>query len=254
MTATTGAAKATRKRGEALRRAVFDAVVDQLRTVGYGRTTMDGVATAAGTGKAALYRRWAGRDELVRDALSDLLPEPPPAVPGQSVRDRLVELMRYLDDALYDSKSAAFQAVAAESGSESTLLRTLFDQRVLAPVEEQIRVLVVGTGRSPDAPETVLIARTGPSVLMCDCMIARPRADRARVEELVDSVLLPLLEVHEDGQPAASTPAQRSIRSRRPASTASARSGGTAGENRNSTDSASRRSRRTPSASPTSGC
>jgi AcrR family transcriptional regulator len=49
---------ATRRRGQILEHAIFDAVLDQLQTVGYTGLTMEGVAACAHTGKAALYRRW----------------------------------------------------------------------------------------------------------------------------------------------------------------------------------------------------
>src|SRR4029453_19295342 len=83
----------TRRRGQTLERAIFDAVLDQLQTVGYVGLTMEGVAARAHTpcappphrprgggrgglrvegvpprahtGKAALYRRWPRKEDLV---------------------------------------------------------------------------------------------------------------------------------------------------------------------------------------------
>jgi AcrR family transcriptional regulator len=54
-----------RRRGQTLEHAIFDAVLDQLQTVGYVGLTMEGVAAAAHTGKAALYRRWPRKEDLV---------------------------------------------------------------------------------------------------------------------------------------------------------------------------------------------
>ena len=59
----------SRRRGDSLRRAIFEAVFDQLQTVGYANLTMDKVAAAAHTSKAVLYRRWASKDALVAEAL-----------------------------------------------------------------------------------------------------------------------------------------------------------------------------------------
>jgi len=49
-----------------LGRRILDAAVDRFGTFGIRRTTMEDVATAAGIGRATLYRRFAGRHDLVR--------------------------------------------------------------------------------------------------------------------------------------------------------------------------------------------
>jgi AcrR family transcriptional regulator len=45
---------------------VLDAALDRFTTFGVRRTTMDDIASAAGVGRATVYRRFAGRDEIVR--------------------------------------------------------------------------------------------------------------------------------------------------------------------------------------------
>lgn len=55
----------TRRRGAALEAAIFAAVRDQLGELGYSGVTYEGVASAAGTGKGALYRRWPTKAEMV---------------------------------------------------------------------------------------------------------------------------------------------------------------------------------------------
>lgn len=57
-----------RRRGEALERAILTAALEELSEAGYAALTMERVAARARTGKAALYRRWPGRAELVVDA------------------------------------------------------------------------------------------------------------------------------------------------------------------------------------------
>lgn len=65
-----------RRRGKELEQAIFEAALDQLTSGGFARLTMEGVASAARTGKAALYRRWASKVDLVVDALDSTLPRP----------------------------------------------------------------------------------------------------------------------------------------------------------------------------------
>jgi AcrR family transcriptional regulator len=50
-------------------REVLHAALEVLAEVGYDRLTMDAVASAARAGKATLYRRWAGKQALVIDAI-----------------------------------------------------------------------------------------------------------------------------------------------------------------------------------------
>src|SRR6187551_315250 len=62
---------ATRRRGPALTEAIYLATLDELIRDGFADLSFDKIAKAAGTGKAALYRRWAGPEDLVLAALTD---------------------------------------------------------------------------------------------------------------------------------------------------------------------------------------
>lgn len=59
---------ASRRRGAVLEHAILDAALEQLSTVGWNGLTMEGVAAGAQTGKAAVYRRWPSKEDLVADA------------------------------------------------------------------------------------------------------------------------------------------------------------------------------------------
>src|SRR3954467_934748 len=48
------------------------AILRLLAEVGYGALTMDAVAAEAGVGKAAIYRRWRTKQDLVVDTIADL--------------------------------------------------------------------------------------------------------------------------------------------------------------------------------------
>src|SRR5215467_4565735 len=82
---------ASRRRGQDLEKAIFKATLWELAEYGYGGITMEGVANRAHTGKAALYRRWSSKDDLIVDALDSELSikrdEPPDT---GSVRDDML--------------------------------------------------------------------------------------------------------------------------------------------------------------------
>src|ERR1700730_8016991 len=67
----------SRRRGEVLERALYEATLAEMAEVGYGRLTMEGIAARAHTGKAALYRRWASKHDLVHAALVFAVPPVP---------------------------------------------------------------------------------------------------------------------------------------------------------------------------------
>lgn len=60
-----------RPRSDAARRAILDAAYDLVVSHGYAEVTMDAIAAHAGTGKQTIYRWWAGKADLVLDALED---------------------------------------------------------------------------------------------------------------------------------------------------------------------------------------
>ncbi|MFV9671436.1 TetR/AcrR family transcriptional regulator [Pantoea sp. KXB25] len=61
-----------RKRDPALDAAILDAAIEVVAEVGYERMTMDMVALRAKTGKAAAYRRWKSKANLIIDAVAHL--------------------------------------------------------------------------------------------------------------------------------------------------------------------------------------
>ena len=69
--------------------AIVGATLRLLAEGGYSSLTMEAVAALAGIGKATLYRRYAGKEQLVVDAVATLS-EAPEVVKGASVRDELV--------------------------------------------------------------------------------------------------------------------------------------------------------------------
>ena len=104
---------ATRRRGDALERAIYDAVFRQLQTVGYSGLTMEGVAGCARTGKAALYRRWTGKDDLVVDAIDHALPSLADLPDHGDLRQDLLDLLRRMAAMLNSPTGCALQCLLA---------------------------------------------------------------------------------------------------------------------------------------------
>ncbi|HEY9389443.1 MAG TPA: TetR/AcrR family transcriptional regulator [Mycobacteriales bacterium] len=187
---------ATRRRGEALERAIFEATVEELRLVGYGRLTMEGVAARAHTGKAALYRRWASRGELVVDTLEYLLPSPGELPDHGTVREDLLDLLRRIQTMVDCPSGCAIEALMADAKRDETFVRVLHE-RVIEPRRQQfVEVLRRGVerGHVHPAAATPLVASVGPSMVLLHCLVGGPPVTDAYLVSIVDEVLLPLLD------------------------------------------------------------
>jgi AcrR family transcriptional regulator len=186
-----------RRRGETLERAIYDAVFDQLQTVGYVGLTMEGVAAGAHTGKAALYRRWPRKEDLVVDALEQALPSPTDLPDHGAVRDDLLDLLRRLAAMLNSPTGCALQCLMAEIDRDHPFAR-LLHQRVKEPRKQMfLNLLRRGADRGQVRPEAAspLVAEVGPALVMQRFLAEGPPVPDDYVVSVVDDVVLPLLRV-----------------------------------------------------------
>ena len=184
----------TRRRGETLERAIFDAVLDQLQTVGYVGLTMEGVATRAHTGKAALYRRWPRKEDLVVDALEHALPSPTDLPDHGNVRDDLLDLLRRMTAMLNSPAGCALQCLMSETERDESFAR-LLHERVKEPRKRMfLDLLARGAARGQVRPAaTQLVAEVGPALVMQRFLADGAPVPDDYVVSVVDDVVMPLL-------------------------------------------------------------
>ncbi|MCI3270171.1 TetR/AcrR family transcriptional regulator [Streptomyces cylindrosporus] len=85
-----------RPRSEAVERAIVEGVMKLLEDgVPLAELSIERIARTAGVGKATIYRRWSGKEELFVDVVCAAEP-PGPVLPGTSMRDDLVALLEQL--------------------------------------------------------------------------------------------------------------------------------------------------------------
>ncbi|MGW5418838.1 TetR/AcrR family transcriptional regulator [Streptomyces sp. NPDC003943] len=88
-----GTARRGRPRSEAADQAILDAVIGLLESgVPLTDLSIEKIARTAGVGKATIYRRWTGKEELLIDLIRSVEP-PDPVLPGTSVREDLVTML-----------------------------------------------------------------------------------------------------------------------------------------------------------------
>lgn len=188
-----------RRRGRELEEAIFEATLDQLTSGGYARLTMEGVAGAARTGKAALYRRWASKVELVIDALESTLP-PPADIPDLgSARSELLLLIDRFAAALESRAGGAVHALMNELDHDQVqaqVFRNFVVDRVVNPTKAAtLDILLRGERRGDVRPgaANAMTADVAPAMLMYRVKVCGGRLAPGFCAELVDEVLLPMV-------------------------------------------------------------
>jgi AcrR family transcriptional regulator len=85
-----------RPRSETAERAIVEGVMKLLEDgVPLAELSIERIARTAGVGKATIYRRWNGKEELFVDVVRAAEPADP-ALPGTSMRDDLVAMLEQL--------------------------------------------------------------------------------------------------------------------------------------------------------------
>ncbi len=185
----------TRRRGHDLETAILDATLDLVAENGVGSLTMEGVAAAAHTGKASVYRRWPSKEDLLVEAMSHALP-PLPEVPDTgSVREDLLALMRIMLEAINSRSGCAIQAFMFDNSVDRDLI-ALVKKRVMEP-RQQMLIDALARGRDRGEVRTDAVdartAEVGPALIVHQFLMHGPPVTDDFVVALVDNVLMPLL-------------------------------------------------------------
>ncbi|MFE9445230.1 TetR/AcrR family transcriptional regulator [Streptomyces sp. NPDC006602] len=186
-----------RRRGAVLERAILDAALDQLSTVGWKGLTMEGVAASAQTGKAAVYRRWPSKEDLVADALKAGLPSFEEAPDLGSVREDLLTLCRRARDAMFSRPGFALRAVIHECDPvQAERFHGVIFGGVVEPTVRLLRETITrGIERKEvrgDAANSYVFDAI-PAMMMYRSKVCSSEWNDQDLEEMVDQLMVPLL-------------------------------------------------------------
>lgn len=185
----------TRRRGQDLETAILDATLDLLAENGVGALTMEGVAAAAHTGKASVYRRWPSKEDLLVDAVHHALPPLDDLPDTGSVRGDLLALLRLMVAAINERTGCVIQSFMFDNSVDKALVEQV-KKRVSEPRQRLlIEALARGRDRGEVRPDAVnqRTAEVGPALIVHQYLMHGPPVSDAFVVQLVDEVLLPLL-------------------------------------------------------------
>ncbi|MFJ8309636.1 MULTISPECIES: TetR/AcrR family transcriptional regulator [unclassified Streptomyces] len=199
-TATGAQPVSLRRRGPVLEQAILDAALEQLSTVGWSGLTMEGVAAGAQTGKAAVYRRWPSKEDLVADALQSGLPSLDEAGDHGSVREDLYQLCRRIRGTMYSRSGYALRSVLYECDhAVADRFHSLIVRRVIEPSNRLFREVVRrGIERGDVRPDATgeLVFDVIPGLMMFRSKVCGSEWSDEDIAAMIDEVMVPLLRPH----------------------------------------------------------
>jgi AcrR family transcriptional regulator len=130
-----------RPRSEQVEDAILDAVIGLLsQGTSYDLLSMELIASKAGVGKAAIYRRWANKEALVLETLRRAFHSTPRTDPhGESVREDLIDLMLQMRFNVLESAEGAAFAVLIQTLTNNPALMHRYQETVIEPRREHYR-------------------------------------------------------------------------------------------------------------------
>ncbi len=137
-----------RPRSEQADQAILSAALELFAECGPDGLFIEQVAARAGVGKATIYRRWPGKEDMLVDALATVgtqLPEPQ----GKSVRADLIALLSAICREAADPRRARLFALLQGEGRRYPRLMAKYLETVVQPQRERVRSVLrrgVATG------------------------------------------------------------------------------------------------------------
>jgi AcrR family transcriptional regulator len=189
-----------RRRGRALEEAIYRAALDELAEYGFDGLSIERIAHRAGTGKSAVYRRWATKLDLVVATLADAFPAPGPATTTGDLRTDLLQFHKRMAEALGGTLGSALRANVGQHHQHPELAAALQEQ-ILAPRHRILgELLTAGVERGEVRPGALTLEciQAGPALVRQHFVeTGQPPSDED-IRLLVDNVLIPMLRVTPD--------------------------------------------------------
>lgn len=187
-----------RRRGDELQQAIYEAAVEALSECGYANLSMHDVARRARTSKAALYRRWATRAELVVDAVRHVFPERGGSTDTGELRGDLIALLTNAAALLNGPVGTALRGLLADSLRDPELAEAARSRLAGSTPDRVMRILrrAADRGEVNESALTQQIATAGPALLRHHFLVyGTPIPDKV-ISDIVDDVVLPVVRRH----------------------------------------------------------
>lgn len=176
-------------------RAILDATLELLSEMGYDRMSVDQIAKRAKASKATIYRRWAGKPELVVDVICRRFDmDTPPVDDTGSLRGDLASVFGGLCGTV-ERKHGLIMGLSSALVTHQELARTL---REHMPAKDLggVEALLARARKRGDLPGPVDAGRLfglAEALVWHRMIFLGPPFDESFVADSVDEVLLPLV-------------------------------------------------------------
>jgi len=112
--------------------------LEHLADVGFMRFSVESVAAMSGVSKAAIYRRFAGREELITASLARLNDDLPAVPKSGSAHERLSVMLGRIRSGISSSLTGRIMMHVVGEGQRQPELTEVFFQQVLKPRRSRI--------------------------------------------------------------------------------------------------------------------
>ena len=183
--------RAGRPRSEQADRAIIEAALDLFAESGPDGLCIEQVAARAGVGKATIYRRWPGKEDLLLAALAALkapLPEPK----GESVRDDLTALLDAMRTEAVDPRQMRQFALLMGEGERYPRLIERYVAAVVEPRRDVFRAVLrrgIATGELREAINIEVAVDMLTGTVLARARIGPDRTERGYARRVVDELL-----------------------------------------------------------------
>jgi len=180
-----------RPRSEEADRAIIGAALDMFAESGAEGLCIEKVAARAGVGKATIYRRWPGKEDLLLDALAALR-APLPNPKGESVRDDLAALLDAMRAEAIDPRQVRQFALLLGEGARYPRLIERYVEAVVEPRRDVFRAVLrrgVATGELREGTNIEAAVDMLTGAVLSRARLSHDRPDRGYGRRVVDELL-----------------------------------------------------------------
>jgi AcrR family transcriptional regulator len=174
--------------------AIIDATLELIVEEGIGGLSVESIAARAGVGKATIYRRWAGKDEVIEDALASLNDAMPELPDADNVRDRLVAMVEAIRVKSLETCSGRLMPRMLSYSTQHPDLFRMYYSSVILPRRDRYRVVLqdgIASGELRSDLDVDLVATliAAPMLYLHLMQVGMGAPAAGTSEKLVDAVL-----------------------------------------------------------------
>jgi AcrR family transcriptional regulator len=185
-----------RRRGQALIEAIHAATVAELAEIGYAGLSVERIAMRAHTSKAAIYRRWPARADLVADAIGHAGDRDPDHIPDTGdVRNDLFAVLRTAADRLTGPYGEAARGLITETLADPDTTRAARERLTGGRSRLVTAVLERAVQRRQVGPQALMpqLISLAPTLLSHHFLLHGALIEDHIINDILDHIVMPLL-------------------------------------------------------------